>query len=106
MALSQAAADGHAAEVCEREEADRNRSQGDVVTDASTGSDNGGTVLARVSAQSVAIMPHCRTARSTTTTSPRTRRSLSPTGSADSPIDVDRDEYYPAEVVGDSGRLL
>ncbi len=52
MALSQAAADGHAAEVREREEADHNRGQGDVAADAAAGSDNGRTVLARVSQES------------------------------------------------------
>jgi len=47
MAISQAAADGHAAEVSEREEADINRSQGDDLEDEASASDDGGTVLAR-----------------------------------------------------------
>src|SRR6266404_1656311 len=56
MALSQAAADDHAAEVREREEANRNRNQGDAVADVSTGANDGGTVLAGVSASSGVVM--------------------------------------------------
>ena len=52
MAITQAAADGHAAEVRQREEADINRSQRDVVADAAAGSDDGRTVLAGVCAES------------------------------------------------------
>ena len=51
VALSQAAADGHTAEICEREEADVARSQEHDLADKPTGSIDGGTVLARVSAQ-------------------------------------------------------
>ena len=49
VANSQAAADGHAAEVRLREEADAHRSQRGAVEDASPGTDDGRTVLARVS---------------------------------------------------------
>jgi len=52
VAITQAAADGHAAEVGQREEADDIRSQTNDLADQATGSDNGGTVLARGSAQS------------------------------------------------------
>src|SRR6266404_2357891 len=51
MAISQATADGHAAEVSERKEADITRSQGDDLEDEASGSINGRTVLARGSAQ-------------------------------------------------------
>jgi len=100
MALSQAAADGHAAEVREREEADRDRSQGDVVADASTGSDDGGTVLAGVGAQSgvdnaptdgqrgQAVRPLLIPAET-----------YPPAGSTGSPIDVNGDEYYTPDVI-------
>jgi len=104
MALSQAAADGHAAEVREREEADRNRSQGDVVADASTGADDGGTVLAGVSAQ-----PSVDHAPTDTQRGQALRPLLvpaeayPPAGSTGSPIDVDRDEYYTPHVVSTSG---
>ncbi len=51
VALSQAAADSHAAEAHKREEADIDRSQGNDLEDKASGSVDGGTVLARVSAQ-------------------------------------------------------
>ena len=51
MAITQAAADGDAAEVGEQEEANAIRSQGDDPVDEATGSIDGGTVLARVSTQ-------------------------------------------------------
>jgi len=51
MVISQAAADDHAAEVSEREEANCRRSQRDDTADEAAGSDDGGTVLAGVHAQ-------------------------------------------------------
>src|SRR5882762_7679423 len=105
MALSQAAADGHAAEVREREEADRNRSQGDVVADASTGSDDGGTVLARVSAQSgVDNAPTNGQRGQPLRPLLVPAETYPPAGSAGSPIDVDGDEYYTPNVISTSGR--
>src|SRR6266404_3537268 len=104
MALSQAAADGHAAEVREREEANRDRSEGDVVTDASTGTDDGGTVLAGVGTESgvdnaptdgqrgQAVRPLLIPAET-----------YPPAGSTGSPIDVNGDEYYTPDVVSHSG---
>ncbi len=52
MVLSQAAADDHAAEISEREEANCSRSQRGDTKVVATGSDDGRTVLARVDAQS------------------------------------------------------
>ncbi len=46
VAITQAAADGDAAEAGEREEADVDRSQGDDLVDEATGSVDGRTVLA------------------------------------------------------------
>src|SRR6266404_1643025 len=51
MAITQAAADGDAAEASEREEANTIRSQGDDLEDTATGSVDRRMVLARVSAQ-------------------------------------------------------
>src|SRR5712664_4140158 len=105
MALSQAAADEHAAEVREREEANRDRSQGDVVTDASTGSDDGGTVLARVGAQSgVSNAPTDGQRGQSLRPLLVPAEAYPPAGSAGSPIDVDRDKYYTPDIVSTSSR--
>src|SRR6266404_4213571 len=105
MALSQAAADGHTAEVREREEVDHNRSQGDVAANAAAGSDDERTVLAGVSAQSgvdhaptngqrgQAVRPLLVPAEA-----------YPPAGSAGSPINVDGDEYYTPDVISPSSR--
>jgi len=52
VAITQAAADGHAAETSQQEEANHNRSQRNVATDVAAGSDDGRTVLARVCEES------------------------------------------------------
>src|SRR6266404_261089 len=105
MALSQAAADGHAAEVRQREEANAHRSQRDATADAAAGSDDGRTVLAGVGAESgvdhaptdgqrgQAVRPLLIPAKA-----------YPPPGTAGSPIDGDRDEYYTPDVISTSGR--
>ena len=105
MAITQAAADGHAAETSQREEANNNRSPRDVAVDVATGSDDGRTVLARIGEESgvdhaptdgqrgQALRPLLVPAEA-----------YPPTGSAGSPIDVNGDKYYTPDVVSTSGR--
>src|SRR6266404_6779268 len=101
MAISQAAADVHAAEVGEREEADRCRSQRDDAVNKITGSDDGRTVLAGVHAQpGVDHAPTNRQRGQTLRPLLVPAEAYPPSGSAGSPIDVDSDEYHTPEIVG------
>src|SRR6266404_8831425 len=105
MAISQATADGHATEIRQREEADRNRSQGDVAVDVAAGSDDGRTVLAGVCAQPGVDHAPTDGQRGQTLQPLLVPAEAYPlAGSAGSPIDGDGDKYYTPEVVGNSGR--
>src|SRR6266404_3168605 len=105
MAISQATADGHATEIRQREEADRNRSQGDVAVDVAAGSDDGRTVLAGVCAQpGVDHAPTDGQRGQTLQPLLVPAEAYPPAGSAGSPINVDGDEYYTPDVISTSGR--
>jgi len=90
VAITQAAADGDAAEAHEREEANITRSQGDDTADEAAGSIEGGTVLAGVSTQSsVYNAPTIVAGGQTLRPLLIPTEAYPPSGSATSPIDVD-----------------